>query len=84
MRIYSLPRILRIREANFCYLDLITLYCFMLQPVSYIRYFRCNNYFLLLVYTSTNLVDPPPMGTIYRKHPLPYLPEILFLTSHPT
>ena len=46
-----------------------------LQPVSYKRYFRCNNCFLLLVYTihislSTNLVDPPPMGTIYMKHPL--------------
>ena len=46
-----------------------------LQPVSYKRYFRCNNCFLLLVYTiqlslSTDLVDPPPMGTIYMKHPL--------------
>ena len=46
-----------------------------LQPVSYKKYFRCNNCFLLLVYTiqlslSTNLVDPPPMGTIYMKHPL--------------
>ena len=47
-----------------------------LQPVAYKRYFRCNNCFLLLVYTihlslSTNLVDPPPMHTIYMKHPLP-------------
>ena len=46
----------------------------MLQPVSYKRYFRCNNCFLLLVYTfhlslSTDLEDPPPMGTIYMKHP---------------
>ena len=46
-----------------------------IQPVSYKRYFRCNNCFLLLVYTihlslSTNLVDPPPMHTIYMKHPL--------------
>ena len=45
------------------------------QPVSYKRYFRCNNCFLLLVYIihlslSTDLVDPPPMGTIYMKHPL--------------
>ena len=41
-------------------------------------YFRCNNCFLLLVYTihlslSTDLVDPPPMGTIYMKHPLSHL-----------
>ena len=48
-----------------------------IQPVSYKRYFRCNNCFLLLVYTihlslSTNLVDPPPMRTIYMKHSLPY------------
>ena len=47
-----------------------------LQHVSYKRYFRCNNCFLLLVYTThlslnTNLVDPPPMRTIYMKHPLP-------------
>ena len=46
-----------------------------LQPVSYKRYFRCNNCFLLLVYTihlslSTELVDPPPMGTFYMKHAL--------------
>ena len=46
-----------------------------IQPVSYKRYFWCNNCFLLLVYTihlslSTNLVDPPPMGTFYMKHPL--------------
>ena len=46
------------------------------QPVSYKRYFRCNNFLLLLVYTinlslSTDLVDPPPMGTCYMKHPLP-------------
>ena len=46
-----------------------------IQPVSYKRYFRCNNCFLLLVYTihlslSTNLVDPPPMRTIHMKHPL--------------
>ena len=45
------------------------------QPVSYKRYFRYNNCFLLLMYTinpslSTNLVDPPPMRTIYMKHPL--------------
>ena len=47
----------------------------VLQSVSYKRYFRCNNCFLLLVYTihlslSTDLEDPPPMGTIYIKHPL--------------
>ena len=46
-----------------------------IQPVSYKSYFRCNNCFLLLVYTIhlsliTNLVDPPPMRTIYMKHPL--------------
>ena len=45
---------------------------FLIQPVSYKRYFRCNNCLLLLVYTihlslSTNLIDPPP---IYMKHPL--------------
>ena len=38
------------------------------RQVSYKRYFRCNNCFLLLVYTihlslSTDLVDPSPMGT---------------------
>ena len=53
-------------------MKLIFLY---IQPISYKRYFRCNNCFLHLVYTihlllSTNLVDPPPMGTIYMKHPL--------------
>ena len=37
-----------------------------IQPVLYKRYFRCNNCFLLLVYTinlslSTDLVDPPPI-----------------------
>ena len=46
-----------------------------LQPVSYKRYFRCINCFLILVYTIhlsliTNLVDPPPTRTIYMKHPL--------------
>ena len=46
-----------------------------IQPVSYKKYFRCNNCFLLLVYTinlslSTDLVDPPPMGTFYMKHAL--------------
>ena len=46
-----------------------------IQPVSYKRYFRCNNCFLLLVYTinlslSTYLVDPPPMKTFYMKHTL--------------
>ena len=45
------------------------------QPVSYKRYFRCNNCFLLLMYTinlslSTDLVDPPPIGTFYMKHAL--------------
>ena len=45
------------------------------QPVSYKRYFRCNNCFLLLVYTinlslSTDLVDPPPIRTFYKKHAL--------------
>ena len=38
---------------------------FQLQPVSYKRYFRCNNGFLLLVYTIhlslSTKVDPPPM-----------------------
>ena len=47
----------------------------IVQPVSYKRYFRCNNCYLLLVYTihlslRTDLVDPPPMGTIYMKHAL--------------
>ena len=46
-----------------------------IQPFSYKRYFQCNNCFLLLVYTinlslSTELVDPPPMGTFYMKHAL--------------
>ena len=54
-------------------------YFMELQPVSYKRYFRCNNCFLILVYTihlslSTNLVDPPPMRTIYMKHPLAVTP----------
>ena len=48
---------------------------FKLRPVLYKRYFRCNNCFLLLVYTihlslSTDMVDPPPMGTINMKHAL--------------
>ena len=52
-----------------------SLYRIQIQPVSYKRYFRCNNCFLLLVYTinlslSTDLVDPPPMGTFYMKHAL--------------
>ena len=48
-----------------------------IQPVSYKRFFRCNNC-LLLVYTihlslSTDLVGPPPpMGIIYLKHALCY------------
>ena len=51
------------------------------QPVSYKRYFRCNNRFLLLVYTnnlslSTDLVDPPPMRTFYMKHALPICKEM--------
>ena len=38
-------------------------------------YFRCNNCFLLLVYTnnlsiSADLVDPPPMGTFHMKQAL--------------
>ena len=46
-----------------------------LQPVSYKRYFRCKNCFLLLVYTinlslRTDLVDRPPIGTFYMKHAL--------------
>ena len=59
-------------------------------------YFRCNNWFLLLVYTihlslSTNLVDPPPMRTIYMKHPLcksafksqdDYIYKLLFYSDH--
>ena len=54
----------------------------MLQPVSYKRYFWCNNCFLLLVYNihlslSTNLVDPPPMRTIYMKHPL-YIVKFIY------
>ena len=53
----------------------IYIYGLYIQPVSYKRYFRCNNCFLLLVYTinlsqSTDLVDPPPMGTFYMKHAL--------------
>ena len=43
-----------------------------LQPMPYKRFFRCNNYFLLLVYTITgNRVDPPPIETVYMKHALP-------------
>ena len=42
--------------------------------VSYQRYFLCNNCFLLLVYninlSSTDFVDPPPMGTFFMKHAL--------------
>ena len=50
----------------------------IVQPVSYKRYFRRNNCFLLLVYTinlslSTDLVDLPPMGTFYMKHALQYI-----------
>ena len=53
-----------------------------LQRVSYKRYFRCNNCFLLSVYSihlslSTNLVDPPSMGTIYMKHPLGTMNQLL-------
>ena len=45
------------------------------RQVSYKRYFRCNNCFLLLVYTihlslSTDLADPPPIGKFYMKHAL--------------
>ena len=66
--------------------------CFMIgslghiQPVSYKRYFRCNNCFLLLMYTinlslSTVLVDPPPIRTFYMKHALSevYLVIVIFL-----
>ena len=47
-----------------------------IQPVSYKWFFRCNYCLLLLVYTihlslSTDLIDPPSMGTIYIKHALP-------------
>ena len=53
---------------NVVYIDftkLVTKCSSELQPVSYKRYFRCNNCFLLLVYTinlsqSKDLVDPPP------------------------
>ena len=53
----------------------------VIQSVSYKRYFRCNNCFLLLVYTinlslSTDLVDPPPMGTFYMKHAVPNMWEV--------
>ena len=59
-----------------------------LQPVSYKRYFRRNNCFLLLVYTihlslSKGFVDPPPMGTIYMKRPLcTQKSRILKVTGH--
>ena len=54
-----------------------------IQPVSHKRYFRCNNCFLLLVFTinlsrSTDLVDPPPMGTFYMKHALPHTVMLSF------
>ena len=54
------------------------------QPVSYKRFFRCNNCFLLLVYTinlslSTYLIETPPMGTLYMKHTLYYF--ILIVSS---
>ena len=53
----------------------VILIVWKIQPVSYKRYFRCNNCFLLIVYTihlslSTDLVDPPPLRTLYIKHPL--------------
>ena len=61
------------------YIEILSFMTFYVQPVSYKLYFRCNNCFLLLVYTihlslSTNLVDPPPTRTIYMKHPLAQTP----------
>ena len=56
---------------------------FQLQPVSYKRYFRCNNCFLLLVYTIhlslSTKVDPPPMPYhLFKTHI-----NILELTTPP-
>ena len=55
--------------------NLLNIVAIQIQPVSYKRFFRCNNCFLLLVYTihlslSTDLVDTSPIGTIYMKHAL--------------
>ena len=68
-------RFLMLQNRHKIELEKIRRSALLIQPVSYKRHFRCNNCFLLLVYTihlplSTNLVDPPPMGTIYMKHPL--------------
>ena len=48
-------------------------FAIQVQPVSYKRYFRCNNCFLFLLCTinlslSTDLDDPPLMETFYMKH----------------
>ena len=64
-----------------CYNDLY------IQPVSYKRYFRCTNCFLLLVYTInlsllTDLVDPAPMGTFYMKHAIYILVVSLFCSVY--
>ena len=50
----------------------------IIQPVSYKRYFRCNNCVLLLLYAinlslSTDLVDPYSENTSSVKPPLLYL-----------
>ena len=67
--------ILHFKEFLFSFILIENNCIFYIQPVSYKRYFRCNNCFLLLVYTinlslRTDLVEPPPMGTFYMKHAL--------------
>ena len=57
--------------ADLCQTQLVT----YIQPVSYKRYFRCNDCVLLLVYTinlslSTDLVDPYGENTFSVKPPL--------------
>ena len=54
---------------------LVELHSFYIQPVSYKRYFWCNNCVLLLVYAinlslNTDLVDPYGENTFSVKPPL--------------
>ena len=69
----SFPIFYRLFVLRCCWLVMWFIHSFInihnIQPV-----LRCNNCFLLLVYTirihpslSTDLVDPPPKGTIYMK-----------------
>ena len=52
--------------------------------MSYKRFFRCNDCFLLLVYIiHLSLVDPPPrLGTIYLKHALYYMKKLYLFLLH--